>query len=71
MVQIEAAEEQAKILTEKELALKELKLRAQQAQAKAGTSPAATPPPRNKDAKSLKQPSFIDEKDELDNQAMF
>ena len=63
--QIEAAKEQAKIEAEKELALKELELKAQQSQA--STSPAVTPPPRNKDAKSPKLPSFIDEKDELDS----
>ena len=63
--QIEAAKEQAKIEAEKELALKELELKAQQSQA--SISPAATPPPRNKDAKSPKLPSFIDEKDELDS----
>ena len=63
--QIEAAKEQAKIEAEKELALKELELKAQQSQA--GASLAATRPPRNKDAKSPKLPSFIDEKDELDS----
>ena len=63
--QIEAAKEQAKIEAEKELALKELELKAQQSQA--GASFAATPPPRNKDAKSPKLPSFVDEKDELDS----
>ena len=63
--QIEAAKEQAKIEAEKEHALKELELKAQQSQA--GASLAATPPPRNKDAKSLKLPSFVDEKDELDS----
>ena len=63
--QIEAAKEQAKIEAEKELALKELELKAQQSQA--GASLAATPPPRNKDAKSPKLPSFVDEKDELDS----
>ena len=63
--QIEAAKEQAKIEAEKELALKELELKAQQSQA--GASLAATPPPRNKDAKSPKLPSFIAEKDELDS----
>ena len=63
--QIEAAKEQAKIEAEKELALKELELKVQQSQA--GASLAATPPPRNKDAKSPKLPSFIDEKDELDS----
>ena len=40
-------------------------MKAQQSQA--GASLAATPPPRNKDAKSRKLPSFIDEKDELDS----
>ena len=63
--QIEAAKEQAKIEAEKEFALKELELKAQQSQA--GASLAATPPPRNKDAKSPKLPSFVDEKDELDS----
>ena len=63
--QIEAAKEQAKIEAEKELVLKELELKAQQSQA--STSSATTPPPRNKDAKSPKLPSFIDEKDELDS----
>ena len=63
--QIKAAKEQAKIEAEKELALKELELKAQQSQA--GASLAATPPPHNKDAKSPKLPSFIDEKDELDS----
>ena len=57
-----AAKDQAKIATDKELALKELELKAQQNQASA--SLAATPPPRNKDAPKL--PSFIDGKDELD-----
>ena len=42
-----------------------MELQAQQAQA--NTSAAITPPPRNKDAKSPKLPSFIDEKDELDS----
>ena len=55
----------AQIEAEKELALKELELKAQQSQV--GASIAATPPPRNKDAKSPKLPSFIDEKDELDS----
>ena len=54
---IEATKEQAKIEAEKELALKELELKAQQNQASA--SLAVTPPPRNKDAKSPKLPSFI------------
>ena len=63
--QIEAVKEQAKIEAENELALKELELKAQQSQA--GASLAATPPPRNKDAKSPKLPSFVDEKDELDS----
>ena len=40
-------------------------MKAQQSQA--STSPAITPPPRNKDAKSPKLPSFIDDKDELDS----
>ena len=62
---IEAAKEQAKIEAEKELALKELELKAQQSQV--STSSATTPPPRNKDAKSPKLPSFIDEKDELES----
>ena len=61
--QIEAAKEQAKIEAEKKL--KELELKAQQSQA--GASLAATPPPCNKDAKSPKLPSFVDEKDELDS----
>ena len=56
---------EAKIEAKTELALKELELKAQQNQASA--SLAATPPPRNKDAKSPKLPSFIDEKDELDS----
>ena len=51
---------------EKELKIKEMELQAQQAQVQATASSATTPPPRNKDAKSLKLPSFIDEKDELD-----
>ena len=57
----------AKIEADKELALKEMELQAQQAQVQASTSSATTPPPRNKDAKSPKLPSFIDEKDELDS----
>ena len=46
-----------------------MELQAQQAQAQvtASASLAATPPTRNKDAKSPKLPSFIDEKDELDS----
>ena len=63
MAQIEVVKEQAKIEAEKELAFKELELKAQQNQASATL--AVTPPPRNKDAKSPKLPSFIDEKDEL------
>ena len=55
----------AQIEIEKELKIKEMELQAQQVQAT--TSSAATPPPRNKDAKSPKLPSFIDEKDELDS----
>ena len=50
----------AQIEIEKELKIKEMELQAQQAQAQA-----TTPPPRNKDAKSPKLPSFIDQKDEL------
>ena len=65
--QIEAAKEQAKLEAEKELKIKEMELQAQQAQVTASASLAATPPPRNKDAKSPKLPSFIDEKDELDS----
>ena len=64
--QIEAAKEQAKLEAEKELKIKEMELQAQ-AQVTASASLAATPPPRNKDAKSPKLPSFIDEKDELDS----
>ena len=61
---IEAAKEQAKLEAEKELKIKEMEL---QAQAQVTASSATTPPPRNKDAKSPKLPSFIDEKDELDS----
>ena len=57
----------AQIEVDKELKLKEMELQIQQAQAQASTNLAATPPPQNKDAKSLKLPSFIDEKDELDS----
>ena len=57
----------AKIEADKELALKEMELQARQAQAQVTASSATTPPPRNKDAKSPKLPSFIDEKDELDS----
>ena len=67
IAQFEAAKEQAKLEAEKELKIKEMELQAQQAQAQASASLAATPPPRNKDAKSPKLPSFIDEKDELDS----
>ena len=63
--QIEPAKEQAKIEADKEFALKELEVKSQQHQA--STSLAAAPPPRNKDAKSPKLPSFIDEKYELDS----
>ena len=68
-IEAEAAKEQAKLEAEKELKIKEMELQAQQAQAQvtASASLAATPPPRNKDAKSPKLPSFIDEKDELDS----
>ena len=65
IAQIEAEKEQAKIEADKELALKELGLKAQQDQA--STSLAAASPPRNKDAKSPKLPSFTDENDELDS----
>ena len=65
IAQIEAAKEQAKI--DKELKIKEMELQTQQTQAQAPASSATTPPPRNKDAKSLKLPSFIDKKDELDS----
>ena len=44
-----------------------MELQVQQAQAQASTNLAATPPTRNKDAKSPKLPSVIDEKDELDS----
>ena len=54
----------AQIKIEKELKIKEMEL---QAQAQATASSATTPTPRNKDAKSPKLPSFIDEKDELDS----
>ena len=64
VAKIEAAKEQARIEAHKQLALKELELKTQQDQA--STSLAATPPPRDKDAKSPKLSSFIDEKDELD-----
>ena len=56
--------EQAKI--DKELKIKEMELQAQQAQATT-SSATALYPSRNKDAKSPKLPSFIDEKDELDS----
>ena len=54
----------AKIEAEKELTLREMELKAKD---QASGSLADTPPPRNKDAKSPKLPSFIDEKDELDS----
>ena len=54
----------AKIEAEKELTLREMELKAQD---QASGSSATTPPPRNKDAKSPKLPSFVDEKDELDS----
>ena len=63
-IEAEAAKEQAKLEAEKELKIKEMEL---QAQAQVTASSATTPPPRNKDAKSPKLPSFIDEKDELDS----
>ena len=54
----------AKIEAEKELTLREMELKAQD---QVSGSSATTPPPRNKDAKSPKLPSFVDEKDELDS----
>ena len=54
----------AKIEVQKEFTLSEMELKAQD---QASASFAATPPPRNKDAKSPKLTSFIDEKDELDS----
>ena len=67
MTQIEAeqARDQAKIQADKDLTLKEPGLQ-EQAQAQASTSAAAAPPPRNRVAKSLKLPAFIDKKEELD-----
>ena len=65
--QIEAAKEQAKLEAEKELKIKEMEFQTQQAQAQATAGSATTSPPRNKDAKTPKLPSFIDEKDELDS----
>ena len=47
-----------------ELTIREMELKAQD---QASVSLAVTPPPRNKDAKSPKLPSFIDEKDEIDS----
>ena len=57
----------AKIQADKELALKEMELQEQACQAQVTASSATAPPPRNKDTKSPKLPSFIDEKDELDS----
>ena len=57
----------AKIQADKELALKEMELQEQARQAQITASSATTPPPRNKDAKSPKLPSFINEKGELDS----
>ena len=57
----------AKIQADKELALKEMELQEQARQAQVTASSATTPPPRNKDAKSPRLPSFIDEMDELDS----
>ena len=51
----------AMIESDKELALKEMELKAQD---QASTSAAAAPPHRNRDAKSPKLPSFINEKDD-------
>ena len=53
---------QSKIEVDKELTLKELELKAHQNQTSASLAP-----PRNKDAKPPKLPSFIDEKDGLDS----
>ena len=53
-----------KIEADKELALKEMELKVQD---QASSSAAAAPPLRNRDAKSPKLPSFIDEKGELDS----
>ena len=64
MAQIEAAKDQGKIQAEKELALKELESKAQD---QASTSTTADSSPRNRDAKSLKLPDLIDEKDQLDS----
>ena len=65
MAKIEAAKEQARRESDKELPLTELELEAQQGQASASLT--ASPPPLNKDAKPPKLPSFIDEKDKLDS----
>ena len=59
IAKVETAKEQAKTAAEKELALKEL-------QSRASTSATADPPPRNRNAKSPKLPSFINE-DDLDS----
>ena len=55
----------AQIEVDNELKIKQMELQAQQAQATTGS--ATTLPPRNKDAKPPKLPSFIDEKDELNS----
>ena len=65
IAQIDSVKEQAKI--DKELKIKKMELQTQQAQARATTSSATTPPPRNKDSKSPKLPSFKDGKDELES----
>ena len=64
MAQTDADREQTKIHADKELALREIELKAQ---AETSTSVTVDLPPRNRDAKSLKLPAFIDEKDELDS----
>ena len=57
---IQMAKEEA----DKELEIKQMDLKAQ-AQDSADTT--SNPPPPNRDAKSLKLPAFVDEKDELDS----
>ena len=71
-MQAQADVELAKIRAEAEEKKRADELQAEekmelQAQAQVTASSATTPPPRNKDAKSPKLPSFIDEKDELDS----
>ena len=52
----------AKVEADKELAIKQMELNAQD---QASSSPAVDPPHHNRDVKTPKVPSFIDEKDEL------